>query len=80
MSNHSVRDTDTESIYLAGELAPAGLYQRIGSTHTVRLIVQDYLPATLDGRVACYARVHSLWSDQSESGRQESGKTHALAA
>jgi hypothetical protein len=63
MSNHAVSDADMESIFLAGEIAPAGLYQRLGTPHTVRLTQQDYLPATLDGRVACYTRVHSLWSE-----------------
>ena len=77
MTNYSSADADTESIYLAGELAPAGLYQRIGTSHTIRLIHQDYLPATLDGRVACYARLHSLWSERS---KQETGISLPVAA
>ena len=56
MSNLASNEPDLDSIYLAGELAPAGLYQRIGTTQTVRLNRHDYLPASLDGRVACYAR------------------------
>ena len=80
MSNYASNEADMESIYLAGELAPAGLYQRIGTSQTVELNQQDYLPATFDGRVACYARVHSFWAEMEESSRQEIAQALPIAA
>ena len=80
MSNYESNEANMESIFLAGELAPAGLYQRIGTSHTVRLIHQDYLPATFDGRVACYARVQSLWSEIEDLNLQELAEQLPVAA
>lgn len=57
-----------EGFYLAGELAPPGLYQRVGGGEPVRLISTERLPASLDGRVACYTRLHTEWRIASEAG------------
>ena len=74
MTDITRNNADPESIYLAGELAPAGLYQRLDTPHTVRLLEKDYLPATLDGRVACYTRI-ALWADLNEvPKRKRTGK------
>lgn len=58
-------DQYVDEIYLAGERVPAGLYKQIGSKREVRLTHEDYLPASYDGRVACYQRI-SRWSEARE--------------
>lgn len=58
-------DQYADEIYLAGERVPAGLYKQIGSTREVRLSHEDFLPASFDGRVACYQRI-SRWSAGAE--------------
>lgn len=52
---------DTE-IFLAGQRVPSGVYRHIESGREVRLDKEDILPASLDGRVACYQRIRHLWS------------------
>lgn len=49
-------DTDAD-IYLAGQKAPAGTYRQIDCEREVVLDKEDVLPGSLDGKVACYARV-----------------------
>lgn len=51
-------------LYLAGERVPPGVYQEIHRHHQVLLTGDDILPASLDGQVACYARVPSPWRPQ----------------
>ena len=80
MTDFSSQQEDTDSIFLAGELAPAGLYQRLGTSHTLRLAEQDYLPATFDGRVACYVRIHPQWSEITDAGRLDRLEPMSLAA
>lgn len=55
-------DSFDEKLYLAGERVSEGLYQQIGSGREVRFEHEDVLPASLDGRVACYRRVCNRWS------------------
>lgn len=50
-----------EQTFRAGERVPAGLYRQIDSRRMVRLHGEDYLPASLDGRVACYERIDDTW-------------------
>jgi hypothetical protein len=65
-------DQYADEIFLAGELAPAGTYQQIGTCRKVQLQHEDFLPTSLDGRVACYHRVSIPWSDiQREYQAQE---------
>ena len=49
-------------LYLAGERVPPGVYKEVRSGRRVHLDRDDVLPATLDGRVACYARLRFGWS------------------
>lgn len=42
------------TLYLAGERAAAGFYRRLDAEVTVHLEQEDFLPASLDGQVACY--------------------------
>lgn len=46
-------------LYLAGERVPPGIYREIGNQREVILECEDYLPASLDGRVACYEVVRT---------------------
>jgi hypothetical protein len=65
-------DQYADEIYLAGERVPAGLYKQIGARREVRLIHEDLLPASCDGRVACYYRL--LRWDEGEHTRTRSSK------
>jgi len=51
---HDELDRD---LYLAGEKVAAGFYKQIGTSREIYLDQEDVLPASLDGRVACYVRV-----------------------
>jgi hypothetical protein len=46
-----------EPIFIAGERVPEGIYRQIGSSRQVVLEHEDVLPASMDGRVACYMRI-----------------------
>jgi hypothetical protein len=50
---------DGERLYVAGHAAPPGRYQRVDAPagRTIVLDQPDVLPASLDGRVAVYARL-----------------------
>jgi hypothetical protein len=55
---------EEEELYLAGERVPPGRYRRVDSNQEIVLESEDHLPASLDGHVACYIRICSLWSQQ----------------
>ena len=57
-------------LHTAGERVPAGLYRRLDSGGDVRLTTDGYLPASLDGRVACYVRVSNLWREAGDAPEQ----------
>ncbi len=59
-------DQFVDELFLAGERVPSGTYKQIGGSREVRLDHEDFLPASLDGRVACYMRVHRNWSYQDQ--------------
>ena len=56
-------------IYLAGQRVPAGHYRQIEGGRKVDLVEEDLLPASLDGRVACYERVSAAGTNQSRRER-----------
>jgi len=56
-------DQYAEEIYLAGEHVAAGTYRQVPDGREILLDKQDFLPATHDGRVACYVLVRHLWSN-----------------
>jgi hypothetical protein len=58
----ATEDFAVGEIHIAGERVPAGTYKRVDTGRTVRLIHEDSLPASLDGRVACYVRVAGTWA------------------
>ncbi len=43
-----------DEIFLAGELVKAGVYKQIGMDREIHLDRVDHLPASFDGRIACY--------------------------
>ena len=61
MRHKFAHDATHEDLFLAGEKVRAGVYRQIGGEREVRLDHEDVLPASLDGRVACYTRVSSTW-------------------
>ena len=50
-----------EELFLAGERVRPGIYRQIGGSRQVCLDQEDILPASLDGRVACYMLVRNQW-------------------
>ncbi len=57
----SRRDDLEDDLFSAGEVAPAGRYQRVDVVwgRTVVLDGEDRLPASLDGRVALHRKLQS---------------------
>ncbi len=60
-------DQFVDELYLAGERVPSGVYKQIGGSREVHLDREDFLPASLDGRVACYMRVRQPWAARERS-------------
>lgn len=57
-------DQFVDELYLAGERVPSGVYKQIGTSREVNLAQEDFLPASLDGRVACYMRISNAWAQR----------------
>jgi hypothetical protein len=49
------------ALFLAGERVSAGEYREIETGRVICLDQEDYLPASLDGHVACYKPVSVSW-------------------
>ncbi len=65
-------------IYLAGEHVPAGRYRQIGLAREVVLESEDVLPASLDGRVACYERIEPRgWSQHRNANKRTDNGHHS---
>jgi|GEM_PF-973934 len=56
-------------VYLAGQRVPAGHYSQIGDCREVCLDTEDILPASLDGRVACYERLTNTWAQHQKKAQ-----------
>jgi hypothetical protein len=52
-------DICTDEVYLAGEWVSSGTYKQVGSNREIWVEDEDVLPASIDGRVACYRRVQT---------------------
>ena len=61
MGTDAIYEPDEGEIFLAGERVPPGAYREIAGPRMVVLDHEDYLPASLDGRVACYERMRYTW-------------------
>ena len=58
-------EENADDLYLAGEKVLPGIYRQIGSGREIQLEAEDILPGSLDGRVACYMRIHNTWAQVS---------------
>ena len=58
-------EENAEELFLAGEKVLPGTYRQIGGGREIRLDAEDILPGSLDGRVACYMRIHNTWAQVS---------------
>jgi hypothetical protein len=61
MWQEAEQDLFARDLYLAGERVMPGTYRQIGSSREIHLDTEDFLPASLDGHVACYRRVENTW-------------------
>ena len=50
-----------DELYIAGQHVTAGRYRNVETGREVCLEHQDFLPASLDGRVAVYVCVEYTW-------------------
>ncbi len=55
-----------EELFLAGERVRPGIYRQIGGFRQICLDHEDILPASLDGRVACYRLVRNQWGQMAK--------------
>ena len=65
MWQQTEQDSSGDELFLAGERVLPGLYRQINGRREIRLETEDILPASLDGQVACYMRVHRTWAQMS---------------
>lgn len=66
MMSHPEHESFGEDLFLAGERVLPGTYRQVGGMREVQLNHEDFLPASLDGRVACYMRISNTWGQLSE--------------
>jgi hypothetical protein len=64
MSYSATNDLQTDEIYLAGQRVQPGIYRELHTQREIRLEHEDYLPATFDGRIACYVAVQHTWGNR----------------
>lgn len=67
----TVQQESSEEVFVAGERVRPGIYRQIGSRREVQLETEDTLPASLDGRVACYERVRGTWAQMAAQATLE---------
>ena len=60
-ANRLPESEDEDRVYLAGQRVPAGIYRQVGTPREIILETEDYLPASLDGCVACYQHIINRW-------------------
>ena len=53
-------EQEVQEELLAGQKVAPGIYLELNTQREVRLEQDDFLPASFDGRVACYVRIASL--------------------
>lgn len=62
MRQRTEHEFSEDELFLAGEKVRPGTYRQVGSGREILLEQEDFLPASLDGRVACYLRVNHTWA------------------
>jgi len=63
---------DHLAYFLAGHMAPTGVYREIQTGRELRLEEGGILPATCDGHVAVYVRQAMTWAEK-DSSKKGSG-------
>ncbi len=61
---------EIEALFVAGQRARPGVYRQVESRRIVRLDAEDYLPASLDGHVACYICLGDSGIKRDKNARQ----------
>ncbi len=56
-----VKEPREGELYLAGECVPPGVYRQVETHRDIVLDREGCLPASLDGRVACYELAPLRW-------------------
>ena len=54
-------DQFVDELLLAGQKAAPGLYRELGTGRLDEMAYEEPIPATLDGRIACYVKISNLW-------------------
>ena len=63
MFHRLANEASGEALFLAGERVNPGVYRQVENGREVVLDEEDFLPASLDGHVACYTRINRRWAD-----------------
>jgi hypothetical protein len=69
MSEKLVCDECVQTLYIAGERVPPGVYKQVDGNHQISLETEDILPASMDGHATLYVRVQNTWA-QIQQGRK----------
>jgi hypothetical protein len=56
-------------LFVAGQLVAPGVYRQSGTRREVVLKEKDFLPASLDGKVACYMLISGRWGETEHTRR-----------
>jgi hypothetical protein len=67
------RDAFADELYLAGEKVLPGIYRQVEDGREIYLEKEDFLPASLDGRVSCYQRALPRWGQIINQQRADVG-------
>lgn len=67
MWQRSEEEVSSEQLFIAGERVLPGIYRQVGGNREIRLESEDFLPASLDGTVACYMRIRT-WEQIAQQG------------
>ena len=57
MPDNNLPEVGEDTLHLAGERVAPGVYKQIDDSRELLFEQEGYLPASLDGRVACYMRI-----------------------
>jgi hypothetical protein len=64
---HIEREGTDRTLFTAGQRVACGRYHELNSGRIITLETDDTLPASLDGRVACYVRLPATWAELATS-------------
>ena len=73
MWQEEVCEPFADELYVAGEKVLPGVYRQVEGGREICLEKEDFLPASLDGRVSCYQRALPTWGQIIDQPRAEVG-------